>query len=330
MMKKLFSKIMVSTMLLFPFMIIAQTTHTVVVGPGMIYTPDLLSIEEGDVVTWTSEGGTHDVNFDINSQTGESFGNPDVIASASLPVQGAGEMGSITFDNAGTYNYDCSVGSHAAMGMVGSIIVEETETQSLSVEVQDYYYAAAGTEGVAYLEVQNLTNNSLNVIASRSPNQVSETNFMCVGLNCYIPSVDVTNAFNIPANSSIDDFAGHVLSMPEESDVIINYCFSVENTPSDSVCVDVKYTSSSAVMNVDNHFIHFSSVYPNPVKDVLFIDSNTPTEFVLYDMLGSQVFKERFTSSSNINVSSFEAGIYFYKLKVKGKETEVQKLIITH
>jgi len=25
-----------------------------------------------------------------------------------------------------------------------------------------------------------------------------------------------------------------------------------------------------------------------------------------------------------------ETGIYFYKLKVKGKETEVQKLIITH
>ena len=330
MMKKLFSKLVLGLSLI-PLLSIAQTTHTVVVGPGMTYTPDVLTIEEGDIVTWTSEGGTHDVNFDINSQTGESFGNPDEIASASLPVQtGFGEMGSITFDNAGTYNYDCSVGSHAAMGMVGSIIVEETETQSLSVEVQDYYYAAAGTEGVAYLEVQNLTNNSLNVIASRSPNQVSEQNWMCVGLNCYIPSVDVTNAFNIPANSSIDDFAGHVLSMPEESDVIINYCFSVENTPSDSVCVDVKYTSSSAVMNVDNHFIHFSSVYPNPVKDVLFIDSNTPTEFVLFDMLGSQVHKEVFTSSSNINVSSFEAGIYFYKLKVKGKETEVQKLIITH
>tara|TARA_B000000475_G_scaffold257547_1_gene238861 strand:- start:1533 stop:2510 length:978 start_codon:yes stop_codon:yes gene_type:complete len=316
--------------LLLGFTTSAQTTHIVEVGPYMTYTPDVLTIEEGDIVSWVSLGGTHDVNFDINSQTGQSFGNLDEIASASLPVQGAGEMGSITFDNAGTYNYDCSVGSHAAMGMVGSIIVEETETQSLSVEVQDYYYAAAGTEGVAYLEVQNLTNNSLNVIASRSPNQVSETNFMCVGLNCYISTVDVTNAFNIPANSSIDDFAGHVLSMPEESDVIINYCFSVENIPSDSVCVDVKYTSSSAVMNVDNHFIHFSSVYPNPVKDVLFIDSNTPTEFVLYDMLGSQVFKERFTSSSNINVSSFEAGIYFYKLKVKGKETEVQKLIITH
>tara|TARA_B100001093_G_scaffold131365_1_gene123955 strand:- start:4432 stop:5409 length:978 start_codon:yes stop_codon:yes gene_type:complete len=316
--------------LILSFTTSAQTTHTVEVGPGMTYTPDVLTIEEGDIVSWVSLGGTHDVNFDINSQTGQSFGNPDEIASASLPVQGAGEMGSITFDNAGTYNYDCSVYGHASMGMVGSITVEETETQSLSVEVEDYYYAAAGTECVAYLEVRNLTNDSLNVIAARSSNQVSELNFMCVGLNCYIPSVDVTSAFNIPANSSVDDFAGHVLSMPEESDVIINYCFSVENNPSDSVCVDVKYTSSSAVMNIDNHSNHFSSVYPNPVKDILFIDCNTPTEFVLFDMLGSQVHKEVFTSSSNINVSSFEAGIYFYKLKVKGKETEVQKLIIIH
>ena len=112
--------------LLLGFTTSAQTTHIVEVGPGMTYTPDVLTIEEGDIVTWTSEGGTHDVNFDINSQTGESFGNPDEIASASLPVQtGFGEMGSITFDNAGTYNYDCSVGAHAANGMVGTIIVED-------------------------------------------------------------------------------------------------------------------------------------------------------------------------------------------------------------
>ena len=202
--------------------------------------------------------------------------------------------------------------------------------QSLSVEFQDYYYAAAGTECVAYLEVRNLTNDAKSVIATRGSNQTQETNWMCIGLNCYIPSIDISSSFNIPANSSVDDFSGHVLTMPEESDVIINYCFLVENNPSDSVCVDVKYTSSSAVMNIDNHSIHSSSVYPNPVKDILFLDSNTPTEFVLYDMLGSQVYKEEFTSSSNINVSSFEAGIYFYKLNMKGQETEVQKLIITH
>ena len=49
--------------------------------------PDELTIEEGDIVSWVSEGGTHDVNFNINSITNETFGNPFEIVDASLPVQ---------------------------------------------------------------------------------------------------------------------------------------------------------------------------------------------------------------------------------------------------
>ena len=33
-------------------------------------------------------------------------------------------MGTITLNTPGTYQYDCSIGSHAANGMVGTIIVE--------------------------------------------------------------------------------------------------------------------------------------------------------------------------------------------------------------
>ena len=109
----------------------SQNIHTVIVGPGNYYTPADLTISSGDAVNWVSEGGYHDVNFDINSITNETFGNPSEIANASLPPQSAGEMGSITFNEPGTYNYDCSVGSHAAMGMVGSITV--TSTQSTTV-----------------------------------------------------------------------------------------------------------------------------------------------------------------------------------------------------
>ena len=52
------------------------TVHTVIVGPGMTYTLSVLSISPGDIVNWVSEGGYHDVNFDINSITGESFLKP--------------------------------------------------------------------------------------------------------------------------------------------------------------------------------------------------------------------------------------------------------------
>tara|TARA_B100000795_G_scaffold266410_1_gene249563 strand:- start:3046 stop:3555 length:510 start_codon:yes stop_codon:yes gene_type:complete len=103
----------------------AQNWHQVYVGPGMTYTPSILNIEVGDSITFMFEGGTHDVNFGINTLNGQSFDNPASIES--LPVQQTpGDMGTITFDIPGTYNYDCSVYGHASMGMVGQIIVSES------------------------------------------------------------------------------------------------------------------------------------------------------------------------------------------------------------
>jgi plastocyanin len=103
----------------------AQNWHQVYVGPGMNYTPSMLNIEVGDSVSFMLEGGTHDVNFGINTLNEQPFDNPASIES--LPVQqSAGVMGTITFDIPGTYNYDCTLYGHASMGMVGQIIVSES------------------------------------------------------------------------------------------------------------------------------------------------------------------------------------------------------------
>ena len=119
--------------LLIPFTLFAQTVHTVNVGPGLVYDPAEITITAGDQVTWVSLGGTHDVNFDTNTITGSSFGNPQSIADASLPVQGAGTMGTITFSEAGTYDYDCSVGAHAQYGMVGKVIVNPAPDENTHI-----------------------------------------------------------------------------------------------------------------------------------------------------------------------------------------------------
>ena len=108
--------------------IVAQTTHQVLVA-NMSYTPNELSIELGDQVTFILEGGMHDVNFNISVLSGEPFDNPAEIMS--LPMQSdPGEMGTITFDVPGTYNYDCSNYGHASSGMVGSITVNPAQVSS--------------------------------------------------------------------------------------------------------------------------------------------------------------------------------------------------------
>ncbi|MAQ69942.1 MAG: hypothetical protein CMD23_02465, partial [Flavobacteriales bacterium] len=86
----------------------------------------ILEIEVGSTVTWINVGGFHDVNFETNSITGESFGNPEAFSLSAVYSAGPDspvEIGSYTFTIEGTYNYDCAVGTHAAQGMIGTIIV---------------------------------------------------------------------------------------------------------------------------------------------------------------------------------------------------------------
>ena len=99
----------------------SQTTHTVNAG-SFYYTPSQLTITQGDIVEWVNDGGFHDVNGDINSITGTSFGNPESFSSSPTNTVGA-IIYAHQFDISGEYLYDCSVGSHAQAGMVGSITV---------------------------------------------------------------------------------------------------------------------------------------------------------------------------------------------------------------
>lgn len=105
--------------------LISLTTFATVhqVNSGMFYyTPSELTINVGDTVVWINDGGTHDVNGNINSLTGNSFNNPESFDSPSTSTVGA-TIYTHVFNIEGTYNYDCSVGNHALQGMVGTIIV---------------------------------------------------------------------------------------------------------------------------------------------------------------------------------------------------------------
>ena len=92
------------------------------------YSPSSLTINVGDTVTWTNVQGYHNVNFDINTITSTSFNNP--ISFISAPT-GMGVMYTHVFAVSGTYEYDCSVGSHALNGMVGTIIVNGAPSNTI-------------------------------------------------------------------------------------------------------------------------------------------------------------------------------------------------------
>ena len=121
----------------------AQNSYYVNAGNFYFY-PPTFNINIGDTVHWVNDGGLHNVNFDINAITGASYNNP--VSFVSTPTNDV-EMFTHVFTVAGSYDYDCSVGSHAANGMVGSIIVNSAagfENLSVSNKILSKTYNLFG------------------------------------------------------------------------------------------------------------------------------------------------------------------------------------------
>lgn len=84
---------------------------------NFVFVPDVLSIQAGDTVTWTNEGGTHNVSapgfFRCANGCDGQGGNGD-------PASNPWSF-SITFDSPAVIDYVCE--PHAALGMRGTINV---------------------------------------------------------------------------------------------------------------------------------------------------------------------------------------------------------------
>jgi plastocyanin len=76
---------------------------------GPRFSPETITVAQGDSVTWTNGGGFHDVTFEDGL-----FKQPSPPSALIWTV-------SRTFDSPGTYLYYCSV--HQSIGMVGSVFV---------------------------------------------------------------------------------------------------------------------------------------------------------------------------------------------------------------
>ena len=142
--------------LLVCFTLNAQTTHTISSG-SYYYTPTTLTIDVGDSVIWINDGGYHDVNGDINSITFQPFNNPVTFDSPATSTVGA-VIFAYKFSVPGTYNYDCSIGSHASAGMVGTVIVNSTSTSNPDLALKGVMdlNGYSGTDGKAiHLKAMN-------------------------------------------------------------------------------------------------------------------------------------------------------------------------------
>ena len=119
------------------------------------YAPAALEIEAGQTVVWVNVGGFHDVNG-VESSIGENWNNPETFSTGAVSGNMEGVcIGTHTFTVEGTYDYDCSIGNHAANGMVATITVNPAQMNTTVVDIivnsEDHTLleAAVGAAGLA-------------------------------------------------------------------------------------------------------------------------------------------------------------------------------------
>lgn len=138
---------------------IVNINHTVQTS-GMTFTPDSITINLGDTVTFINTGGNHNVNGTTSTfpSNPASFGN-------SL---GTGWTFTHVFTVAGTYDYQCD--PHVGMGMIGKIIVSPATSNlsytwlnlsnptAMPVVAQQTSFIATSNEDYMLIVIDSLTN----------------------------------------------------------------------------------------------------------------------------------------------------------------------------
>ena len=101
---------------------------------GQVFAPDELTVSAGDSVTWTNDSSeAHTVTaYDDKIPTGSTYFSSGGASSEDVArdeledgLVAEGETYEFTFEEPGSYSYFCI--PHEAQGMVGTIVVEESE-----------------------------------------------------------------------------------------------------------------------------------------------------------------------------------------------------------
>ncbi|GAK90864.1 hypothetical protein JCM19297_163 [Nonlabens ulvanivorans] len=86
------------------------------------------------------------------------------------------------------------------------------------------------------------------------------------------------------------------------------------------------FTQPSCTASVEDRSVTVS-LYPNPVQDVLLIDSNIElTKAVIYDLNG-KILQESTINNNELPVAHFSKGIYFIELSNENGDKVVERFV---
>lgn len=295
---RLYSKLRftLSAVIIFSFQlfVFGQTSHDVNVTSN-IYTPDEITINVGDTVIWTNSQGNHNVNGsqDVFPNNPESFGNST----------GFGWVYSHVFTIPGTYDYQCD--PHVSFGMFGKVIVEEASMPYLLTVNFTGMTPHVGQELTLY--VRNLSTGTYldTVVVSKIEESFSVESYVIEPGESYQLDFFADHNSNGVYDAPPTDHAWRIETGVSSGDLEIDFAHNTDFT-------DI-FEVTSALAGIADKM----NIYPNPVNDELFIQSEDKIKSIIaYTITGVQIqtIDQIDTHRARLPMNDFLPGYYFLKV----------------
>ena len=195
-----------------------------------------------------------------------------------------------------------------------------------------------------HLDIKNTSTNTITIKCQKTNLSLpgAAESYYCFASNCYsASSTSASSSAVLAAGQQIsfdnlppdaDAYSGYYNAYGSSGIATVQYCFYDENNPSDETCVTITY-NCSALTGINNliEISEMSEFYPNPTNGLTHFRFNgTKAQLKIIDILGNEVKSIQLEESGikKIDLADMGKGIYFGKLLVANKLTEIKKLIV--
>ncbi len=228
-------------------------------------------------------------------------------------------------------------------GFSQTFVVMDTNNNNYSNAVMDIYLPANSTNTTELL-VKNTssTTDTFKVVRTLQYIDALDATQFCWGGLCYGTTTNTSfQSLACPTNSTINFVGGgfHAVFNSGPACIIrlVHYKFYNIHNASDSTGITLRYICSTGIKEESKVEGNLSSIYPNPVSSSSIINYTLDVtakhaKITVSDILGKEVKQIPLNEKQGnvqINSNEFEAGVYFYSLKVDDKIITTKKLIIT-
>ena len=211
-------------------------------------------------------------------------------------------------------------------------------------ELPGYYYQVMqgldepNFKELAYRVNTNKTYNGFTTIQSNTTDADQDFYKFTISGGTMTTNVDITSINTSSMNASILNNTGTLIdSAVTNTGNTLSFVKTL--TPGDYFLKIVSTTPSntnyqtpynfviSTTLGIADNDINKVSFYPNPVKDILYLDNSAASKATIYSLLGQQLeVKDIQSSSSSIDMSKYAKGIYLITLENEN-QTQTIKVI---